>query len=285
MMSVSQSGGTGERNTILAEGEIRRIRFVRAEMPAREVVASFADPSPHHAVSLEAGPEAADHDGIDVLLVARPPQEQVEWADALRRWVGASAPAGSIPPVTITHHGAHIVWSPTHAAILAAPDRIGSFLRVVVDFAYHENELRKLEREIGARWSQLEQDTPLAHEVDNHDPERFAAIGQRMQETLSRRMRLSRIEPHLYRPRFHLTPLENQLLERLWEKAHVEDRMEAVDSQLEVFEQVYEMNSQKISEFKIARQERTLEWIIIVLLATETILLLVDLLSSVSPVQ
>ena len=75
-----------------------------------------------------------------------------------------------------------------------------------------------------------------------------------------------------------MTALANQLADRLREKAHVEERGEAVAAQLEVFERIYEMNSQKIGDFAIARQSHALEWIIIVLLATEALLLLLDIL-------
>ena len=51
-------------------------------------------------------------------------------------------------------------------------------------------------------------------------------------------------------------------------------------AQLEVFERIYEMNSQRISEFKAAKKEQMLEWIIIVLLAAESLFLLVDLLKT-----
>jgi len=99
-----------------------------------------------------------------------------------------------------------------------------------------------------------------------------------MTQTLTRRMRLTRIAPHLAQAQARLSPLANQLKDRLREKTCVEDRIEGVAAQLDVFERVYEMSSQRISDYKSSRQSHTLEWVIIVLLAAETLILFIELL-------
>ena len=52
----------------------------------------------------------------------------------------------------------------------------------------------------------------------------------------------------------------------------------SVDGQIETYESVYELSSQRISEFRAARQGFILESVIIVLLAAETVLLLAEML-------
>jgi uncharacterized Rmd1/YagE family protein len=51
-----------------------------------------------------------------------------------------------------------------------------------------------------------------------------------------------------------------------------------VDGQLEVFEHIYEMSAQRMGEYRAARQEGILEWVIIVLLAAEALLMAVQTL-------
>jgi hypothetical protein len=262
------------------ESSVRRIRFVQQVSVGQEILLEFPDPAPRKAVSVATGPETAAGEGIDILLVNSPPNDQLAWSDEPLNWVAESALPGTPPTVAITIHGAQVLWGASRAAILAAPDRAAPFLLALVDFTYYEIELRKLEREIAESWTALELDTPLANNVTAPDPERFEAIGQRMEQALRRRMRLTRIAPHLSQPRAHLSPLANQLLDRLREKNHVEDRVEALGSQLEVFERIYEMTGQKISDFTSSRKARTLEWVIIILLATEVVLLLIDILWS-----
>jgi hypothetical protein len=223
------------------------------------------------------GSGSAEGDGIDILTVLGQPGDPLEGDEHLTAWVADGMP-GAGPPITLTLHGAQITWTPARAAILTTQERTTPFLLALIDFCHFENELRKLEREVAEGWPQLQLDTPLTHEVVELDPERFEAVGRSLQQTLARRMRLGRIAPHLSLPRSHLSPLANQLLDRLRDKVRVEDRVEAVGAQLEVFERVYEMASQRISDFNISRQERTLEWVIIFLLATEVVLLLIEVI-------
>jgi hypothetical protein len=277
--------GKNNNSPITGEKRLHRIRFVPNASAAQEVLLEFVDPLPQKAICVLPGYESLEKnagttpvDGIDVLTVVGPPADHLGGSEELLTWVAASTLPGTAPPIAITIHGAHVIWGGARAAILAGPDRMTSFLTALVDFSYHENELRKLEREVGEAWPLLEKDTPLAHAVTVPDPERFESAGQRLELTLKRRIRLARLEPHLYLSRRQLSPLANQLLERLREKALVEGRLEALQSQLEAFERICETTSQRISDYKAARQEQTLEWVIIVLLATETVLLLIELL-------
>jgi uncharacterized Rmd1/YagE family protein len=99
-----------------------------------------------------------------------------------------------------------------------------------------------------------------------------------MARTLQRRERYARIEPHLYAPGASLAVAGQKLGEDLRERSRAEARAEAVDGQLEVFEHIYEMASQRLGEYRAARSGQIMETIIIVLLAMETLLMLFQLL-------
>ncbi len=264
---------------------MHRIRFVNEACTGQQVFLTFADPVPQQAICVVAGtgslenlPRAVVGDGIDIRTSEDHQSEHLAQTSELMRWVGQADVPGSAPPVVITIHGANVIWGGSRAAIQAAPERLSQFLSAVVDFSYYETELRKLERELAASWPSIEQDRPVAYQVSEADPERFEEIGKRMDQALQRRIRLARIVPHLHQPRPQLLPLANQLVDRLREKTHVEHRHEALASQLDVCDRMYEMISQRISDHKSAQKSHALEWVIIVLLATETLLLLADLL-------
>ena len=91
-------------------------------------------------------------------------------------------------------------------------------------------------------------------------------------------MRLARMEAHLSGPDARLGAAGQRLGEALREKAQTEARAEIVGGQLEVFEHIYEMSAQRMGEYRAARQEDILEWVIIVLLAAEALLLAVQAL-------
>jgi hypothetical protein len=171
-----------------------------------------------------------------------------------------------------------VVWRTGRVAILAAPERLDSLRSALVEFGYYEKQLGELERTAAEAWSQLEADTPLAFEVTARDEARRESVARQTQRMLNVRMRHARIGPHLHRPGSHLSSLAIQLGERLREKTRIEERFEALDYQLEAFEQVYEMASLRFSEFTASRRETTLEWVIIVLLAAEVLLLLTEVL-------
>jgi uncharacterized Rmd1/YagE family protein len=68
--------------------------------------------------------------------------------------------------------------------------------------------------------------------------------------------------------------------ERFRDRTRVTHRHESLDEQLQVFERVYESCGQRASDFMLTRSGNTLEWIIILLLAGQTLLLVFDILSN-----
>jgi hypothetical protein len=178
------------------------------------------------------------------------------------------------PSVFVKYRGVELIWRPGRAALQCESGQAEALISGVVEFAHYEYELRRIEREIADAWMELEQDKGLAFDVTPTDLERSGAVGERMSQALGRRIRIARIEPHLYEPQATLPVASRRLGEELREKGRIEARLEAVDGQLEVFEHVYEMSGQRMGEYRAAREEHVLEWVIIVLLAGEVLLML-----------
>jgi hypothetical protein len=262
-----------------------RVCFVEQPGAGQTVLLEFTDPvacravivSTEAVVVLKAGVPCPD-DAMDILVVPGSSRDDPSATDELMKWVMDKDPPGMAPPITITLHGAHIVWRPRRAAIVAAPERTQSLLLALVDFSFYEKELGKLERTTAESWPQLEADMSLAFEVTARDLDRLENVGRQVQRMLIVRMRHARLGPRLYRPGAHLPSLANQLDERLREFARIEDRLDGLAAQLEVFDRVYEMSSQRFSEFRTTKQQTSLEWVIIVLLAAETLLLVIEVI-------
>jgi len=182
------------------------------------------------------------------------------------------------PPTTfIKYRGVELTYRPGHATLQCDPDQADTLLAAFVEFARYEWELRQIEEAVAAGWAELEQDKRLAFEVTPADLRQSHVVGCRMDKVLHRRICLARIEPHLFEADVRLPVTAQKLGAELREKARLEARLEAVDGQLEVFEHIYEMSSQRIGEYRASREEHTLEWIIIVLLAAETFALLAQI--------
>jgi hypothetical protein len=213
---------------------------------------------------------------LSTLLSAR--KNASEQPDKQKLWFDALEDDPRFPAIHVKLRGAEISWRPGRAILQCEADQTISLLKAIVEFNYYENELRKIESEIAAGWSDLEIDKKLAYEVKPIDLELSGGVRQRVDETLQRRIRHARVEPRLYTPGPYLTLGAQKVGEELREKSCIEDRSEAVDSQMEVFEHVYEMCSQRMGEFRDSRQGHTLEWVIIILLGSEVVLLIADML-------
>jgi hypothetical protein len=244
-------------------------------------LAEFKDPAARYAVVGEAGAAATGHAAggelLDVMIVPAPAQTaDAGRGRALAAWVEQGRGAGALPPAYVKYRGVEAVWRAGRAALECEAAEAEQLLKALVEFAHYERELRRIEEEIANGWDDLAQDKSLAFDVSPGDLARSAAVGKRMARVQEQRMRYARIEPHLYEADARLTPAAQKLGEELRERARIESRLETVDAQIEVFEGVYEMASQRMGEYRAAREEHVLEWVIIVLLAAEALLMLVQ---------
>jgi hypothetical protein len=265
---------------ILDKATRHRIQFVEQAGPGQTILMAFVDPTPTKAVRASAASDAVatDCDALDILAVSGQPSDDSSVSSEMIEWVSEERRPETAPPLSITLHGTQVVWRNGRVAILAPAERMESLLSALVEFGFFERQLGELERITAEAWPQLEADTPLAFEVTARDEERRESVARQMQRMLNVRMRHARIGPSLHRPGTHLSSLAIQLGERLRERTRIEDRFETLGHQLETFERVYEMASQRFSEYRTSRHETTLEWVIIVLLAAETLLLLTEVM-------
>ncbi len=262
---------------------LHHIRFVEQAVDDQIVLLEFAHPVSRKAADVvrelsAPPPETSDADGLFVLVAPRQLKDDPRWRDEIHKWGTHTTDRRAAPPITVKVKNVEVLWRPGRAVILASPERAESMLEAVVDFAFFEGELRKLEREIADFWPDVEHDRPLAYDIKDNDPVRFEALGQRMDTTLERRTRYARIESHLCHPPAHLSAPARELGELLREEASVEDRLETVDGQLEVQENVYELSSQRISDYRLTRHGLILEWIIIIVLVAECFLIVGEIL-------
>ena len=250
----------------------RIILFVDRVTDGSAVLMSFRDPAPTHAVlSAEA---AAGGDQLQVTVI--PVATSSGTAQIAAEWLRDANEIGASQPLFVKYRGVEVMWRPGSAVLQCDTEQVESLLQALVEFAHFEAKLRCIEGEIAEGWTHLEEDQDLAFEVSAADLKRGTVMGQRMHSVLHRRIRFARIEPYLWAPGRKLAAGSQKLGEELREKAAMEARIETVDGQLEVFEHVYEMGSQRMGESRAARDTQIVEWIIIALLAGEALLMLMD---------
>jgi uncharacterized Rmd1/YagE family protein len=165
--------------------------------------------------------------------------------------------------------------------LIAPEERLPQLRLAMVEFTLYETEVRRIEQALAALWPEMEQDGALAFQFDDRGAAQRQRLAQRFQELLTHRTRLVRLASSLHRPPVHPPTLASQLTERLKERSRLVERAEDLGDQMDVFERVYDMCAQRSSDSALSRKETTLEWIIIVLLSAELIVLLVDMLSTI----
>lgn len=262
------------------DNRVQRVAFPTQRTPGQTLLFEF--PAPVHRLAVLVGdrpPGKAERPSEELLVLSVPADdEDAGVLGRAREWCDAAGP-GDCPGQLVTLQGAHVVWAPGRVAVLARADRLDAVRKAAIEAAYYDAELRNLERELGGLWPDLEADTPLAFEFGERSVRGRRQLAERFRRVLALRARLARITPHVLCPHVHPPTLASQVGERLRERARMAHRVESLGGQIEVFERVYEACGQRASDFMLARTGHTLEWVIILLLFTQTILVGIELLT------
>jgi hypothetical protein len=182
----------------------------------------------------------------------------------------------------LTLQGAQIIWRPSQMVVFAPPERIKSICHAIAEATFYESELRGIECALDEAWEGVQRDSSLAFEFNEREVPRRQELSNRFQAVLSLRTRFARLAPHVLVPAIYPPTLASQIAERLRERTRMAERLELVEGKLEAQERIYEMCSQRVSEFMVARTGHHLEWAIIIILLAQTALLVVEYMSSVS---
>ncbi len=213
---------------------------------------------------------------------ARDFSSSVPTTEALRMWVAAGDSGDAGTPLLIQLQGVLICVGESRLAISGGAERIQAVTGAALEYYWLDSEVRRLETITGERWIELEEDTPAAFELTEDMLLRREQLQKRFRQMISAKAALARLAPMIECPALYPPTLASQAGERLREKSRLGDRLQFLREQTEVFETVYELCGQRVSDYVSSRRSHTLEWIIIVLLAFETILLVVDMLGVVT---
>lgn len=225
---------------------------------------------------------------FDLLVVAAEgdPADSGELTELSRLWAAA---AGALPdqpaspravPVIIPLYGCHVIWSPARGVVLGPADRLDQLQTTLLDFAGREAELADLERRGGSLLAATETDAPAAFEFDDREHDRRAELASRFQEAVAVRRGLVALGPAVHVPPVHPPTLASQLAERLRDRTRLAERHELATNHADFVLQIYEACGQRASEFRIARRQMSLEWVIIVILVAQMALMVVELVAS-----
>jgi hypothetical protein len=198
------------------------------------------------------------------LLLTLNPANQAAGAKQAETWMQAGA--GSNTVVRQSVDGGWVLYCPGRA-VICAPENVAHDLQVAMtDVQFHDGQLRKLEAEVAKDWPVAVNHIPLAHHADLG---RSNGLKTLTTDTLSRRFRCARIEWPLLVPTGPMTDAARKLAAKLRDSLDVEDRLETLDGQIEVYEDLCEVANQRLSDYSHFFREMIVEILIVVLLAAE----------------
>jgi hypothetical protein len=219
---------------------------------------------------------------MEFLTIPSANQQTTELQDVVVAWVDTST-ASKTPRQMLTLQGAQIYWNDIRVAILAPPERLETLRTALIETCWFDAELASFERELASAWPELQEDMPLAFNFDEKSLPRRKELQRRYERVMSIRSQMLRLSPYVHCPHIHPPTLASQVAERYRERTRLLHRHEILDSQLEVFERVYDTCGQRISDFVQSRTGHILEWIIIILLVLQMVIWGFEILTSLEP--
>lgn len=262
-------------------GTVELIQFVQGEVSDRKVVHRILAAEIWYACLVES--RQGTQSAVDLEMMFTEPQGKLDddpWFEFAKNWCESGVVKPTAKATLVSLHGIDIYWCTGRAVVRASHDRVDAVRRALLEFAVAERELVALENSLNSGWGTLEKDVPTAFAYGEANVRDRAELGKRFQAAIALQSRMSRIIPLIVQPAQYPPTLESQLHERLRERMRQEDRLEVLERQMEIFQRIYEMCGQRSSEFMVARSGHILEWIIIFLLAVQTVMAIVEYLPS-----
>ena len=149
-------------------------------------------------------------------------------------------------------------------------------LDALIDFAFFEGELRRLEQALDACEDQAQADIAYAYKIRLRDRKHWKRFRERIKQFSQMRFTYTQLEPHLQQTASALPSGVCRLVSHLCAEADVEDRVELFEERLEVFEDLYEGASDRVADYHWYFTGHWLEITIILLLFFEGALMATD---------
>ncbi|MBB4865112.1 hypothetical protein HNP46_003988 [Pseudomonas nitritireducens] len=254
-----------------------RVRFVpTAETSAFPILARLRDPQPALAVlaryqELAEGsalPAAFEDNELCVIFARGGLHTSLGWRQGLEAWMGEELHDSS-PVLEAPSFGERVLWRPGRAVVIGNAERYDELLDGLIAFAWYEYRLRLLEQAVAAAWLPAADHIRLTHQVARRDLARQGQINGCVQSTTSWRMAFVRVEAHLETPPRHLAGPIQRLYNELAVQANTHDRLAALDERIEVLQDLYELATDRLSEYRYFRRELQVEWLIVAILLIE----------------
>jgi hypothetical protein len=265
---------------------VRRMRFVSQAQPGEHVLREFSRPRPVFAVcdtpssKPAATPPRSNND--EELLFAVFPTDPDTLADRRREahvWL-AGPHNGNGSPLEVAARDDCVLWKHGRAAFLGPPERADEMLAPLLEFAFVEGQICRLEADVCSAWETAGRDIPLTNQIAPKDVVHWPHVNEMTRQVTLGRMRYCDLSCRLQGPPAELSATARQVLADLSGRARLSDRLAALNGRIEAMMNLYSAANDRLSAYSYFRREWWLEiWIILVIVA-EMAAIFVQLLSA-----
>jgi hypothetical protein len=251
-----------------------RVTFPAAAGAQGRIVAEFPEPFGRVAVAeaLPGGVPAGN--AQDLLFVFVPAGSDFA---AYESWFKQDAPGESAAQTMDVALPDRILWRAGRAVMFGSAERRDETLAALATFSFFEAAVRALETSLRERWPAARQDVGLTHRAGPASLEKWPRVCEMTEWASRSRIRFAAVDSFLSVGSETLTARGRRILLELANLSRMTDRLRAIDDQVEIFEDIYELANDRLSEYSYYRGEYRLEVWIIVILVAEVVLLLVEI--------
>ena len=249
---------------------VKRIHFAPDPPPGATIVRRFHQPRPCVASEeiLDAAPSTVGADGFIVALIS--PEASAERV-ASEILIGDDGTA-----LAVAVGGQKIQWRPGYAVVQGPAAGLNHSLEALIDFAFYEGELRRLEEALGAREDRAQEDVERAYFISYDDRKHWPRLTKLGADLCRMRLTYARLAPELTQVSRTMAAEARRIAARLLDEAAISDRLQAFSDRLEACEDLYEGAIDRIAEFRWYRGGQWLEKGIILLLLLELAVMAAD---------
>ena len=264
----------------------RRVRFVSRASEAHVAIAPFASTKPYEASVEEVASEIllaselndSTFENLDFLFLPGGAAIAFDQQQLAARWIAQAARPDEPATLELLFRGDRVLWRPGRALMQGSHERMPEVFAALVDFAFYEGQLRDLERETPEKLENATADVPLTHAVTEVDLLRQAHVNQVTEWAGRARIRFTSIQPRLEKASIGLAPVSRRLVTELCVQSETAERLRAVDDQLEVIEDLYELANDRLTEFAYFSREYRIEIWILAALIIEAVVMIFEFL-------
>lgn len=260
-----------------------RVRFAAHSVASGRVRRTFKHPrfclAVEEPVALADVPrEPAKPDPLDDLYVVFvPSRAAAEWKELGADWL-TPVDDPDAPAVALKCGDDRIEWRPGRAVVHLAAGVRDEILLGLIEFAFYEGELRRLEAEMETRETGAADDIPRSQTIRRHDKAHWPRFTAAIEAFARMRLTFARLAPRFeHLAGANVIPFA-KLSARLLRHARVERRSASLDARLEACEELYEGANDRVADYLGWFNGHVLEVIIVALLLLEVVLLTWDLL-------